>query len=306
MTVSPDGIISAQDDSTSKAPTALRMVNYLNLGAFAVNALTTTLSGFAVFGPDNTALSKKYTLLITPAGFAFAIWGPIFLWEAAFSVLQMLPRYRSNKLVDLVTPGFVGACIAQSCWNVAFAQESMVVALIFMLGILAGLMSTIINTDGVAMTWEEFFCLRGMFSLHGGWIVAAAILNASVVFDAARASPEDLLGLAIASIGGLCSVATVFALVKRTPDPIVPSVAAWALNAISVKLGDPTDLNNPNRHNPHMWSKETLGGLQVATTLTAYLAALLAAMAVFRSIWQQTHGSAAHDDLKAGLAAPMA
>jgi len=300
MTVSPDGIIS-QVSSTLKVPSGeLRLVNFLNLVAFALNAVSTTLAGLAFFGPTNGELAAKYALLISPAGFAFSIWGPIFLWEAAFAVLQMLPKYRSNKLVDLVTPGFVGACLAQSCWNVAFAQEALVLAFIFMLGILAGLVSTIINTDGVAMTWEEYFCLRGMFSLHGGWIIAASALNLNIVADGARASPETVLGLSLATVGGLCSIATVFALVKKTPDPIVPSVAAWAFNAISAKLGgDRAYLNNPDRHNPHMWSEETLGGLQVGVTLITYLSALLAAMAVFRSIWLQNHQD------KSGVAVPM-
>ena len=53
-----------------------------------------------IFGPTNTQLSAKYQTLVTPAGWAFAIWGPIFIWEGIFAIVQMLPRFRSNPIIQ--------------------------------------------------------------------------------------------------------------------------------------------------------------------------------------------------------------
>lgn len=257
--------------------------NWACLGAFAFNAVLTLLSTAGFLGPDNTELSEKYTLLITPAGFAFAIWGPIFLWEGVFAGAQLLPSFRSSRVVELVTPGWVLACVSQGVWSVVFAQEWLTFACVAMCGILAGLLFIAWNTDGFAMTWAEYFCLRGCFSLHGGWIIAASALNVSVVADGAKSPPEVMLGLAVASVGVICVFATIFALTKKSADPIVCCVAAWAFNAISAKLSDPVDLDNPDRHNPFMWDRKTLGGLELAATYITFLALGLAAVAAGRA-----------------------
>lgn len=256
--------------------------NWANLVGYLVNSGITYASIFGAFGPSNTELSDKYQLLITPAGFAFSIWGPIFIWEGVFAVSQMLPRFRGSLLVELVTPGWLAACACQCLWTLLFAQEWMPAALACMLGILAGLLAIAARTDGVPIAWPEFFLLRGGFSLHLGWIIAAASLNVSVVADAAKASPGTLLGLAITSIGIVCVLSAGFALVTRRADPIVCLVAAWAFNGIRVKLSDPVELDSPTRFNPYTWDRVTLEGLQLATGLVTLLALLLAAVAFVR------------------------
>jgi len=256
--------------------------NYAIVVAYIVNAAFTFASSFGAFGPDNTELSFKYTLLLTPAGFAFAIWGPIFIWEGVFAALQLLPQFRGSKIVELATPGWIVACISQSAWSVVFAQELLLFACVCMLGILAGLVSIAVLTDGLAMTWSEYFALRAPISLHMGWIIAASALNVNVVAGGARASPETLLGMAVASIGVICVLAAIFALVMKSADPIVCFVAAWAFNAISAQLSDPVDLNAPNRHNPHTWDEITLKGLEIAASYIAILALVLGAIASAR------------------------
>lgn len=260
--------------------------NWINFGAYAFNFIMTALSGVGAFGPTNGDLSAKYQLLVTPAGFAFSIWGPIFLWEGIFAVAQMLPHFRNSKLVDLVMPGWVLACFAQSMWSIAFAQEAMVLQLVCMLLILLGLLGIAANTHGHPITWSEYFALRGGFSLHLGWIIAASALSTNVTADSFKASPETMLGLAITSIGVICVIAAVFALATRSPDPVVCLVAAWAFNGIRAELGNPTALDNPNRFNPHMWDRTTLGGLQTAASQISFLALGLAAVAIARVAMQ--------------------
>merc|ERR1719491_1487404 len=138
--------------------------------------------------------------------------------------------FRSSKVIDLITPGWVLACLSQAAWSVAFAQEWLVLACVFMIGILVGLLHLAWATDGVPMSWLEWAVLRGCFSLHGGWIVAASALNFSVVFEGRKAAPEVMLGLTVASVGAICIFAAIFACAKRSPDPIVCIVAAWAFN----------------------------------------------------------------------------
>ena len=72
--------------------------------AYLVNFGITYGSLTGAFGQTNEELSAKYQTLITPAGYAFAIWGPIFIWEGAFAIAQLLPRWRQADVVQLLTP----------------------------------------------------------------------------------------------------------------------------------------------------------------------------------------------------------
>merc|ERR1711920_815023 len=100
-----------------------------------------------------------------------------------------------------------------------------------------------------------------------------------------NASPEMLLGLAVTSIGALCLLETIFAFVRKFPDPVVILVAAWAFAGISRELSDPELLNSPTRHNAYTWDPVTLGGLALAASNLSSLNLGLAAVAVMRGMW---------------------
>merc|ERR1711920_611773 len=141
--------------------------------------------------------------------------------------------------------------------------------------------------DGVKTTWVEYSLIRGPLSLHLGWIIAASAVNTNVLFDYWRSSPEQLLGVAIATIGVVCIFAAIFAFVAKSPNPIVCFVAAWAFSGIAVELSDSAPLDNPDRHNPHTWDPVTLGGLRLAATYITALSCVLAAIASARVAWAQ-------------------
>merc|ERR1719181_542557 len=86
---------------------------WVNLGAYVVNTIVTYTSLTGVFGATNTELSKKYQTLVTPAGWAFSIWGPIFLWEGIFVVAQLFPSFRESTTVLRVSPWWWALCTFQ-------------------------------------------------------------------------------------------------------------------------------------------------------------------------------------------------
>merc|ERR1711920_811677 len=204
--------------------------------------------------------------------------GPIFLGEGIFAAAQMMPKYRNSKLVEKVTPGVVIAFVSQSIWNFAFAQELIPFSLGCMYGVLFGLLLVAAMTDGLATTWTEYSLIRAPLSLHTGWIIAASTLNTNVLFDYWRSPPEQMLGLAVTSIGVLCIMAAIFAFAAKSPNPIVCFVAAWAFSGIAVELSDGTALNDPNRHNPYIWHGRS--GTRAAAARRAMAAAC-------RSSWHE-------------------
>merc|ERR1719502_661514 len=110
----------------------------MNLAAYLLNFAVTWLSLTGIFGATNTVLSKKYQTLITPAGWAFSIWGPIFIWETVFVVCQMLPKFRDSYVAKSVAVFWTFANVCQCLWTFAFAREQLLLALVFMLCILLG------------------------------------------------------------------------------------------------------------------------------------------------------------------------
>lgn len=252
--------------------------NWLNLGAYIVNLVITYISLTGVFGKTNTELSSKYQTLVTPAGWAFSIWGPIFIWEAVFVVTQLFPRFRKSEVVHKMSPWWWALCFFQCCWTFSFAQDQVTLALIFMISILASLLGISWSTDGLAMSYAEYFLLRAPLSLQLGWIVCASAVNINVQADALKASQSVLLAFAVFTYAAVMSISTAFTWALHSPDAIVSLVAAWAFAGIYSKLGDPEELNDPTRFNPSTWDTVILDGLRTAALLVS-LATLVNAVA---------------------------
>ena len=176
----------------------VRVQSWLNMLAYLVNVGITYGSLTGAFGATNEELSEKYQSLITPAGYAFAIWGAIFTWEGIFAVAQMFPSLSTSPVVDTVTPWWIFACGCQVAWTLFFAQDLIPGSLVCMLGILLGLVMAILRTDFLPeISLKEYFLLRAPFSLHCGWIIAASVLNINVLADYYMSSQETLLMLAM-------------------------------------------------------------------------------------------------------------
>ena len=176
----------------------LPVQSWANILAYLVNLGITYGSLTGAFGATNEELSEKYQSLVTPAGYAFAIWGAIFTWEGIFAVAQMFPSLSTSPVVDTVTPWWIFACCFQVAWTLFFAQDRILEALICMLGILLSLLTSILRTDFLPeISLKEYFLLRAPFSLHCGWIIAASVLNINVLADYNMSSQETLLMLAM-------------------------------------------------------------------------------------------------------------
>ena len=176
----------------------LPLRSWINMLAYLANVSITYGSLTGAFGATNEELSEKYQTIVTPAGYAFAIWGPIFIWEGIFAVAQMFPSLSTSPVVETVTPWWNCACLFQIGWTLFFAQDMIQGALVCMLGILVSLLTLILRTDYLPeISIKEYFLLRAPFSLHCGWIIAASVLNINVLADYNMSSQETMLMFAM-------------------------------------------------------------------------------------------------------------
>jgi len=220
------------------------MMQTANLLAFLLNIFCTYAGGVGTLfgGKTNSQISKEYRSIVTPAGFAFSIWGLIFIGEGIFTVWQTFPAQRNSPLLAAIGWWWVAANVFQSSWTFAFAYEEMWVSAVFLVSITIALGGMYFNLQrphhdaedttvtpvwsSVAQWWIAVF----PFFVHFGWVMAASLVNinlASIKSGAGNAAQE---GLAIASIALLALTAAVLALPKM--DPVVPGVTCWALAAI--------------------------------------------------------------------------
>ena len=149
----------------------VRVQSWLNMLACLVNLGITYGSFTGAFGATNEELSEKYQSLVTPAGYAFAIWGAIFTWEGIFAVAQMFPSFSTSPVVDTVTPWWIFACCCQVAWALFFAQDLIPGSLVCMLGILLGLVNSAHrlparDLPGVQLAEGTFFIARCMDHHH--------------------------------------------------------------------------------------------------------------------------------------------
>lgn len=238
---------------SSDKPNAL---NYLNLVAYIGNVVVTYGIGLLGFfgASTNGELSEKYQTLVTPVGWAFAIWSIIFISQLIFVILQFLSVFRASPLVqDGVKWYYIGVCGAQIAWTLFFSFEYIEASAAAMLSILAFLVTTVISqynvsssadssSNSVAVKQRDFWLLKFPFAIHCGWIVAASFVNINVVLVKYELSSTIQVFAAIGSLVGVLIAAGIALKVPNRPEYVIPLVLVWATAGIAVELGNPKEL----------------------------------------------------------------
>ncbi len=163
-------------------PKILAVLNFISvLIAMATSYVT---QAFQLNGNTIGSLSKQpeYANLFTPAGYAFAIWGVIYLALLAFSFYHLYQVFKKKEVKTfLQQTGFwlVLANLATSAWVVAWLYEYTGLSVLFMLTALISLIKIILNTNmerwdaplkTIAFNWWPI-------CLYSGWIAVATIAN---------------------------------------------------------------------------------------------------------------------------------
>lgn len=275
---------SAETTPTSVSVPKLQALNYVNVAAYLSNFLVVFGSTRAGL-PDNAELSNKYQTLVTPAPYAFAIWGIIFTAELVWTITQALPKYRSNELVIKgVGYNFALACLAQCAWTIAFGLEKMFLSLICMICILIPLLKILVTTSLTSTkktTIGDYWMFKFPFHIHAAWIMAATLVNFNVVAVAYEAPSMVQTTVGWVSLVVLFA-AGIFAIIQKENYHrayVVPSVGAWASFAIASELSSPRDQIAAT------FSDSVIAHTKTASTVVGYLLLLAMAIELARSMY---------------------
>lgn len=222
------------------------------------------MSNAGMFGPDNATISNQHPTLLVAAGYAFAIWGLIFLWDIGFALWQL--RARGNEaLLARVRPAAAAAFALTALWMPVFSMQWFWLALLIIWASFACLACAAIELSrDPAPSPQQRWWAWAPLSLHAGWLSLAAFLNTAQVIVAYRLlSTERMLGWSLVLFA--TAAAVLLALNARMRGNLGYVLAAvWGLAAVYVKQ-----------------SQASLPGASTAALVALAIAALLVAQSVW-------------------------
>lgn len=185
------------------------------------------------------SLSDEYANLFTPAGYAFAIWGLIFISLIAFCIFQVIRAYTDNKdgtFIEQIGPWYSLANLGNAAWLWFWLNEVTWLTVILMLFILFSLLKVIISLN--MNSWNAPRPIKTFvwfpIALYSGWITVATVANVSaylakINFDAIF--PETTWTIIMLLTAVLINILVV---TKRN-ILVFGMVGVWALIAIAVR-----------------------------------------------------------------------
>ena len=242
----PSPTLISNNSSSSK----IQWVNIANVVAYFVNVIVVFGVQYSDRFPSNADQSEKYQMLLSPAAYAFSIWGIIFPAQAIWTVTQLLPEYRSQEVVVKgVGYNYVIVCVAQAAWSILFAKDYITWSSVAMVSILLPLLMIVWNlsqiddsTTSTAATRRaplatdeddaqededrngrqptsstkirDYLLFRFPFEIHTAWIMAATLVNLNVDLVAWDVSVNVRYIMAWVSLFVLLGISVSFLLLK--------------------------------------------------------------------------------------------
>lgn len=201
---------------------------------FLFNFLTGTGQ---INGMSQQDISAKFPTAITPAGFAFSIWGVIYTLVAIAIVLLLL-RNREKEYNDTITAisyWFLLSSAANILWTISFSYLQIALSTVLIFVLLFSLTMVLKNLSKLTSPIKAVFPLA--FGMYTGWVLIATVLNVSVTLVQYNWSGFGLNENIWANIILAVSIAIVFLVTYDTQNAIVPLPVAWAYYAIYVDKG---------------------------------------------------------------------
>jgi hypothetical protein len=267
-----------QEIFSSGSGVSLPLVKMLHFLAVALSLYAARqpgrLDGYVVESPSSKSKKEKDTTrlvedfmslrrggtLVAPAGWAFAIWGPIFLGElvgTAAALVAVAPGTVLASLYCRATAGFVGAQVFQTLWAATFRPKyffiepsssssssslaapvdaknkhfSMFLSAFMLAGIALSLNRAhlVYSQATTGYSLAQYLLHIMPVTLHFGWTTAAALVNLNGSLAVASSSPQVLAVAGWTSVVAATVVSVIVTVSRRAP--LYGGVIAWALAA---------------------------------------------------------------------------
>ena len=181
-------------------------------------------SGFGGFDPQRYPI-PQIDPPVQPAGYAFSIWGVIYLWLIGSALFGLLKR-AGNAGWDATRWPLTLSLVLGTPW-ISVAQVSPVWATVLIWAMLLAALVALFRTPD-ADPW----LLRAPIALYAGWLTAASFVSLALL-GAGYGVLTDATGWAWGAL--FAALATGVAVLKLRPAPLYGAALAWALVAVAVR-----------------------------------------------------------------------
>ncbi len=183
-------------------------------------------------------ISATVNNLFTPAAYAFSIWGVIYLFLVSSSIFFIYRAFsnKKNSFVSLACVSLILANLLNGIWIWFWLNESFLLSVIVMLGILLTLTTAAIKLDleKYDAPLMELFFLFWPLTIYLAWISVATIANISAYLTAISwDAPISRVFWAYTMVA-VTGILALYMLYTRNMREFV-AVVIWALLAIAVR-----------------------------------------------------------------------
>ncbi len=219
-------------------------------GLVILNTLTLIIMLFANYAGSTGYLLKatvaevsyKFDTLFAPAGYAFVIWGLIFLFCIGFVIYQwiLLRNKNSHQYIERTGLWFSISNLANAAWVYCWTNDmiglSVILILLLLLSLICLTISLRLELDDVPV--RIIFFVWWPVTFYLGWIMVASITCIAAWLTSISWNGFALSGNIWTIILIVISTVLYLLLIKSRNMREAAMVGAWALIAIAVKQWD--------------------------------------------------------------------
>jgi hypothetical protein len=223
--------------------------------------------------------------LVAPSGWAFAIWGPIFIGELVFCTASFTLDGNSELagVIKKASGGFMVSQVFQVLWTAAFRPKHKGKAAYISAAMLSGIALSL-NRAHQAFTADRSYSMSSYLiyflplSLHFGWTSAASLVNLNGSFAMSETVSAPFLAWAgHISVAAATALAVSVTVVRQAP--VYGGVLAWALTAVATgmqKRVEGTAKADSNR--PGVYGAKTQQWLCIAGAIVSAVTSIVVAV----------------------------
>ncbi|WOD41791.1 tryptophan-rich sensory protein [Nodosilinea sp. E11] len=238
------------DNSQNRSSNGLGLAIATAIAIVGAVVFNTLFNRFPPGGQNVGELSNTLLagVLITPASYAFAIWGIIYLGLFAYGIYQFHPERRQDPQIQRVNLLLIFACIVQTIWIVLFSLQQFGWSVLAMVSLLLALIASYVTLHiglashnpslGYRVSRQRRWMAHIPFSLYLSWVSVATIVN---IASALYVWPWG--GWGISAVAWTVAMTVVAALIGaiviyQRGDIAFTLVYVWAFVAIAVRQSD--------------------------------------------------------------------
>ncbi|WP_102109265.1 hypothetical protein [Kandeliimicrobium roseum] len=178
---------------------------------------------FGGFDPDRFPIPQTDPP-VQPAGYAFAIWGPIYLWLIAHAVFGLWKRREVPAWDEMRLPLTVSLAVGAAWLPVALVNPLAATVMIFVM--LASALAAYLRAPRADRWWAE-----APVGLYTGWLTAASFVSLGLTL----AGWGLVSGPVAAWVCLLAALASAALVLRLRPGLAYGAAVTWALVAVAVQ-----------------------------------------------------------------------